>query len=519
MPSAELSSQRANLPTDEEQVLDALSTEHLQPDLKRRSVRGGLMTLTSQGTQFLILSVSTVVLARLLTPTDFGLVAMVGAITGLGQAFADLGLSEATIQRKDITHDQISALFWTNGAIGLALTLITAALAPVLARFYREPKLIEITLALSLTFLIGGLRVQADALLKRQMRFSSLAVRDIASSAIAVCVAIVTAKEGLGYWALVALPLTLNLVQMALSWLMVNWKPSLPRRDANVGSMIAFGGNVAASYLMMNLNRSADNILIGWHLGATPLGLYSRAYNLLMLPVRQLSLPITSVAVPAFSRIQGDPERFARYYLRATNLIMWISAPVFGFLLVAAEPVIVLTLGHQWRGAAPVFQILVISALGQLLFDTTIWLFVSRGQSRRLLRLLLVVSPIIVGSFALGLPFGINGVALSGSLVLIALLPWVLKFSFRGTTLSLRRLGRALLCPVAASMAGAIVSEGALHLIAPERIYSQLLVVALGFAGAFLLLALVPSVRDEVSSFRNLLSELQLSSGATSSVT
>src|SRR3984885_2517053 len=199
--------------TGQQQAPDAFSIEHLHADLKGRSVRGGMLTLTSQGAQFLMQTVSTVVLARLLTPADFGLVAMVSAITGLGQAFADLGLSEATIQRKDITHEQISALFWTNGAIGLALTLITAALAPLLAKFYREPKLIEITLVLSLTFLIGGLRVQADALLKRQMRFSSLAVRDIASSAIGVCVAIVTARAGLGYWVLAPLPLPSHLIQ------------------------------------------------------------------------------------------------------------------------------------------------------------------------------------------------------------------------------------------------------------------------------------------------------------------
>jgi PST family polysaccharide transporter len=176
--------------------------------------------------------------------------------------------------------------------------------------------------------------------------------------------------------------------------------------------------------------------------------------------------------------------------------------------------VIILTLGRQWRAAAPVFQILVLSAMGQLLFDSTTWLFVSRGQSGRLLRLLFAVSPIIVGSFALGLPFGIKGVALSGSLVLIALLPWVLKFAFHGTTLSLRRLGRALLWPVVASISGVVVSEVAMLLIVPERIFTQLLVVAVGFALAFLLLALVPAVRSEVGSFKDLLSELRTSGSA-----
>src|SRR6266436_4820621 len=287
------------------------TTDHLQADLKGRSVRGGLVNLTSQGAQFLIQSTATIVLARLLTPADFGLVAMVATVTSLGQAFADLGLSEATIQRKEINDDQVSVLFWINVAIGLGLTLLTVALAPVLAKFYRDPRLINITLLLSLTFLIGGLRVQPDALLKRQMRFSSLAVRDVASYGLAVPVAITMAWRGASYWALVALPLTLNLTQMALSWLMVNWRPGLPRRDAHVGSMIAFGGNVAASYFLINVSRSADNVLIGWYWGAGPLGLYSRAYNLLMLPVRLLSASAVSVAIPAFSRTQDDQEHFA----------------------------------------------------------------------------------------------------------------------------------------------------------------------------------------------------------------
>ena len=142
----------------QEQQLDTLSTAHLQTDLKGRSVRGGLFTLASQGAQFVIQSVSTVVLARLLTPADFGLVAMVTAITGLAVAFADLGLSEATIQRQEINYDQVSTLFWINVAIGLTLTLATAALAPVLVWFYREPRLKDVTLVLSLTFLIGGLK-------------------------------------------------------------------------------------------------------------------------------------------------------------------------------------------------------------------------------------------------------------------------------------------------------------------------------------------------------------------------
>lgn len=494
-----------------EQIVDALSTEHLHTDLKGRSVRGGALTLISQGTQFVITSTSTVVLARLLTPADYGLVAMVTAITGLGQAFADLGLSEATIQRKNISHDQVTNLFWINVAIGLGLMLITMGLASPLALFYKEPRLKGIALLMSLTFLICGLRGQHGALLMRQMRYRSLAIRDITSLAVAVPVAIIMARQGVGYWTLVALPLMTNFCLTVLSWLMVRWIPGLPRRNADVGSMISFGGNVAASYVTINVNRSADGILIGWYWGAGALGLYSKAYNLLMLPVRQLSVPASSVAVPAFSRLQEDPERFARYYLRAINLITWISSPIFSFLFVAAGPVIALVLGNQWREAVPVFQILVMCAVGQLLLESTIWLFVSRGQSGRLLKGLLIISPIMVGSFAIGLPFGIKGVALSGSLVFLTILPQMLKYAFRGTDLTLRRLGHAILHPISLCAVNIVLAELALHVIAPQGIFPKLVVISLGFLlGSSLSIAL-PSMRQEIVALKGLSRELRLS--------
>ena len=143
---------------------------------------------------------------------------------------------------------------------------------------------------------------------------------------------------------------------MTLSWLMVRWMPGLPRRDAGVRSMISFGGNVAASYLIFNVNRNADNVLIGWHWGAGPLGLYSRAYNLLMLPVRQLSGPAGSVAVPAFSRIQSDPARFARLLSSHGEPDHVDQHSDFRFPVCCRRPVIVVVLGRQWLEAATVFQ-------------------------------------------------------------------------------------------------------------------------------------------------------------------
>jgi O-antigen/teichoic acid export membrane protein len=493
-----------------EKTLDALSTEHLKADLKGRSVRGGVLTLASQGSQFVLSTAFTVVLARLLTPADFGLVAMVTAITALGQAFADLGLSEATIQQPDLTHDQVSALFWINLAIGVGLNVITIGLAPVLARFYREPRLFAITLVLSVVFTIGGLRVQPDALLKRQMRFKALAIRDVVGNALGVLVSIIMAVSGAGYWAIVALPLTTNFAIMALSWVMVRWRPSLPRRGVKVRSLLAFGGNVAASYLVDNFNRNASNIVIGWYWGAAPLGLFSRAYNLLTKPVSHLTVPAAGVAIPAFSRLHDDTERFAHYYVRTISLIMWVGAPLFGFLFVAARPVIILVLGRKWLDAAPVFEFLAISSLAQPIFQSGSWVLLSTGRSDRLLRLSLMTSPIIVGSFLVGLPFGIKGVALSYSIAFVVALPWILKFVFRGTSLTIGRVGRAVACPVVLCCAGVVFSEIILRVCQPSGLAAQFLLIGLGFALTYLIAALIPSVRQQALSFSGVVKELGL---------
>lgn len=497
------------------EMADALNPEYLQTDLKGRSVRGGALSVIAQVSQVLVQSISTVVLARLLTPTDFGLVAMVTAVTVIAAGFADLGLTEATIQRKEITSNQVSSLFWINVAMGLFLTLVTAGMAPVLAKFYREPRLIGITLVASISFLIGGLRAQHNALLKRQMRFKSVAIRDVTSSLLGVSVAVGLAFRGAGYWAILANPLTMNLSQLVMSWFMVRWRPGLPHPDPEIRTMVSFGGNVAISYAIFSWFRNADNILIGWYWGAGPLGLYSRAFNLLTLAVSQITAPTCNVAIPALSRIQGEAELFARYYLKIINLIVWIIGSIFGFLFVAATPVIVLILGAKWREAAPVFQILTISALGQLLLESTQWLFVSRGQSGQLLKLMLVISPILICSFAIGLPFGIRWVAISLSLVLLAIIPWILKFAFRGTNLTLPRLGKALLWPVSLSLCGICFAEFAMHLVVPNHTVSQLLVAALGFAAAYLLSLLLPPVREELFSFWRLLGELRPSKASS----
>jgi O-antigen/teichoic acid export membrane protein len=481
-------------------VHDQLKTDHLKAELKSRSVRGGIMTMIGQAVGFLLQIISTVVLARLLTPADYGLVAMVAAISGFMQIGIDAGLSQATIQRPEINHRQVSTLFWVNVGFSFLLMIVFSALAPVLAWFYGEPRVVLITLVVAGTFLLVGFTVQHDALLRRQMRFVSLAVRDIAASFIGVAVAILMAWRGAGYWALIVLPAATGLVKMVLTWLLSGWRPGPPSWSPEVRSMVGFGGHLVGTNVIAHVDRNADNVLIGWFWGAGPLGLYSRAYSILMLPLRQINTPVFAVALPAFSRIHDDHERFARYYLRTMNLIMWISAPLIGFLFIAAEPVINVVLGPQWREAAVVFQFLSIGALTQPLYNSTGLVFVSRGHANRLFKLAVYIFPVIVGSFLVGLPFGIKGVALCYSVVLLIIFPFVFRFTFQGTQLTLWGFGRALMWPVSLCLVAVFAAALAVYFAVPQGNLLWLLLVATVFAIVYAMSLLIRPVREEMKS-------------------
>lgn len=397
------------------------STEHLVGDLKRLSVRGGTATFAGQGAKFVLNLGSTMILARLLTPQDFGLIAMVTAVTGFVLTFKDLGLSMATVQRVEINHGQISTLFWVNVAISVGLTLITLALAPVIAWFYRDPRLLGVTAALSIAFIFGGLTVQHQALLRRQMRLGAVATIEVSSLAAGVLTALVCAWAGLGYWALVWMQIAVAFTDAVGVWIASGWRPGLPVRRSGVRSMLAFGGYLTGFGVVNYAARNLDNILIGRYWGAGPLGLYSKAYSLLLLPLGQIVAPMTSVAVPALSRLQSQPERYRAYYLKALKIVAYLTMPLVVAMGVLSSEVVLLVLGPNWIGAAPIFRILAITALFQPIVSTTGWIYVSLGQTRRMAAWGAVACSLIVISFVIGLPWGTIGVATSYAVITVLL--------------------------------------------------------------------------------------------------
>jgi PST family polysaccharide transporter len=386
-------------------------TDHLMSDLKGRSIRGGAVTLSSQGIKFALQTGSTMVLARLLVPSDFGLIAMVTALTGLVTMFKDAGLSLATVQHKDITHDQVSTLFWINVALSSIVMLVIAAAAPAISAFYAEPRLMWITLALAVPMLFGGLTVQHQALLRRQMRFSALAVVEIATLGGGIAVAIAMALLGFGYWSLVGMTAAAALTNAILVWALCDWRPGRPRRGVGVRPLLTFGLNATGASFLNYIGANLDNVLIGWWSGPATLGLYSKAYGLLTMPLRQVSAPMGAVAIPALSRLIDDEARYRRAFVGASQQMLAFTTPMVVFGIVFAGDVIFLLLGPHWESAGRLFAILGFAGLILPYWNATGWVWVSQGRMQEHLRFHCIDAAFKVLSIVIGLPWGAEGVA------------------------------------------------------------------------------------------------------------
>lgn len=373
-----------------------------------------MLSIVSQVLRGMVDGAGTLILTRQLLPAEFGLVDMVVSVTGIIDVLKDFGLSSATIQKEKLTQEQVSYLFWINGAIGLGLTLLTAALAPLLAIMYRTPALLEITLVLSLSTLVGALSVQHVALLRRDLRFGALTTIDTAGSLASTGCAVAAALSGWGAWSLIVRQLVRLGVTTVLAWILCGWRPGAPRR-AEVGEFVRFGRQVSVTQIFNYLERNLDNVLIGRFAGAQSLGLYSKAYGLMRVPVDQVN-GFANVAIPALSRLLEQPERYRAAYRTVAALLMLLTVPLAPLAFHAAPWLVPTLFGAQWAGAVPIFQVLALSVVSRPILSTCGWLLFSQGRTAEMQRYGVLMSALCMLCFIVALPWGAYGVALAYTL-------------------------------------------------------------------------------------------------------
>lgn len=424
-------------------------------DLKQRAIRGGLARIISQSSTLLLRMGSLMIMARLLAPQDFGLVGMVTAMIGIFSVFRDFGLSAAVVQRSTITTEQSSTLFWINLLVGAILTLLTMAMAPFVAAFYHEQRLVGVTFILALAFLFNAAGVQHSAQLERQMRFVALSTLDVFSLLVSVAVGITMALHGFGYWSLVATPAITPLVYTASVWLISGWIPSRPHKDEGVLSMLRFGGTLTLNGLITYFASNFDKVLLGRFWGVTALGIYGRAYQLINIPADNLNSAAGGVAFAALSRLQGEPRRFRSYFLTGYALVLSLTVPITFSCGIFAADMIHVFLGGQWGSAVPVFRLLAPTTLGFAILAPMGWLLASWGQVTKYLHIALVLTPLLISGYAIGLHWGPEGVACAYSLVMILAVIPLIAWGSHGTPVSLRDLlvtvSRPLVSGIAAS--------------------------------------------------------------------
>jgi len=406
------------------------SSKHLRSTVARGARASSLAQLFKLVLQIL----STIVLFRILGPAAFGIVGMVLAVTALADLLREAGLANAVVTRDVVTQAQVSALFWINAGLGVALAGLLALLSRPLALFYGEPAVQWVTLGLCAVYVMSGLGVQHQALMQRALRFSSVAVRDAVAQGIAVAVAVGLALGGAGLWSLVALYVTAATVRTVAAWLLCSWRPSMPRiRVPGLRSLLRFGRDVTGFQLVNYAARNADNVLIGRFLGAEALGLYGRAYSLVLVPFQQITQPLGPPTIAALSRMREQPDRFRGAYRRILSTAALAGLPLVALMAVLADPGVRLVLGPQGEAATIIFQVLAIAAGGQVVSSTTGWLYLASERTGAMVRWALWTRPVIVLGFAVGLYWGPAGVAASYAVVTLALLAPGMANAARGT--------------------------------------------------------------------------------------
>lgn len=388
----------------------------------------------------LLQMVSVVVLARLLTPHDYGLVAMVLVIIGIGEVFRDFGLSSAAVQAPTLSRGQRDNLFWINAGLGITLAAVVFLLAPLIASIYHQPEVEQLARLLSLTFVLNGLTTQYRADRNRNLRFTVLATSDITAAFVGLAVALGTALAGWGYWALATQQLTQGLIGLVFLAVSARWVPHFPDRSAPMRPLLRFGGGLVTSQLIGYVTNNIDSVIIGVRLGASPLGIYNRGYQLLMQPLGQLRAPSTSVALPILSRLADDPERYAAFIVRGQKALGYTLVAGLSIVLAAAEPLTTLLLGDQWSEVSNILRLLAVAGIFQTLAYVGYWVYLSRGLTADLLRYTMVTSVLKVTCIVVGSGWGLIGVAAGYALAPALAWPISMVWLSKRTALPLRAL-------------------------------------------------------------------------------
>lgn len=477
----------------------------------RTAGRGAAVLLGGQWIKYLIQMASLVILARILTPGDYGLLTMVTAIIGAAAVIGDFGLSLAAIRAPLLSQEQKSNLFWINTSIGFITGLVIVALAAPIANFYAEPRLLELTMVLAVVFPINGLAVQFRVELNRQSKFKWIAIADVSSQAVGFIVALVGSLLGWSYWALASQTIISAAAALLLLVLCSHWIPGRWRNSIQMRQLVTFGANTSAVQIVNYVSTNLDSVLIGRVLGAATLGLYNRAFQLVSLPIQQLAAPLTRVVLPYLSKMATHRE----LEKAATRIQMVLSYGLIGvlsFIASTSEALIAVVLGPEWSGAWNVLEILALGGLFQSLGYVYYWIFLSTAKTGLLFVSELSGRIVMAALMVVVVGYGPEWVAAAGTVGLCAI--WLV-----GTVFTVPRVGISTRVLVIVAMRPVLMfglAYGAVKVIRiliisywnPSHVLSLLVLTAVWIMVVLSIAALWPKVRSDLRAILSLVQQV-----------
>lgn len=444
--------------------------------------------LASQAGQQAAQLLTMVVLARLLTPADFGLAAMASVVVGFITLFKDLGTSAAVIQSRETTEELLSSVFWANVAFGVLSTIVIASAAPVAARYFHEPRVTALLRILSLSFAIASCSILQKALFERNLMFRATARAEVAGVIAGAVVGITQALRGAGVWALVAQSLASVSVSSALLWHLSSWRPKLLFHWAEIKQVSGYSLNLTGFTIANYFTRNADYLLIGRFLGSTQLGIYTLAYRVMLYPLQSISAVVSRVMFPACSQLADQDARFRAAYLRTVAMIALATFPMMLGIDSVARPLVLTIFGAKWAAAIPLIAILTPVGLLQSIMATVGTIYQAKGRTRTLFAWGVGSSLLMVTGFLVGLRWGVVGVAKSYAIVMLVLVVPCFVIPFRFIELKLKACAVVLVRPLVASlmMATVIAAVNAMLKHSDRFLTLQVLVVTgvIAYAGA-----------------------------------
>lgn len=381
--------------------------------VKRKALSGSVHTGLGQALRIGVSFVSQLFLGRLLTPSDFGLVAMTGVFMALADLFGNLGVAQAVIQKHEITHEDLSFLYWVGLLASVVVALLLIAASPLVAWFYHEPRVLPVMVVLAFQLPISAVAGHMSALMSRKMRFGTIAVIDLFSAATVTLVSIASAWAGAGYWSLVFGSLAGILMKAGLDVALCGWRPSAPRWTGTALPMLRFGRDMTAFNFITFVSSYLDNLLIGVVHDARDVGLFDRSFTLVIRPLGSLTAPVGRVAVPLLSRLLPQPAEYRASFLLLFDALQVLLLPGLVVAAVLPRDVVGVLLGANWLVIAPMFSAISIAACFVPLSSAGTWLLTSQGRIAGQVKASLIGSGAVVVSLLIGLHWGIVGVSVA----------------------------------------------------------------------------------------------------------